>query len=62
MQIILNSAAQSIAGKCGEGYEVESAHPISFVAIASVRAATFAAMKDNSDNQTLLKARGSTSV
>lgn len=62
MQSALNSAANSIGAMAGDGYEIESAHPISFVAIASVRAATYEARKDNSDNQTLLKAVGSTRV
>lgn len=54
----LNSAAASIQGRAGKGYEIESAHPISFVAIASVYAATREARKDNLENNTLLKARG----
>lgn len=58
MQAVLNSAARQIAGSAGDGYEVESAHPISFVAIASVRAATSEARKENSENNTLLKALG----
>lgn len=58
MQAMLDSAARSIAGSAGDGYEVESAHPISFVAIASVRAATKEARKENSENNTLLKALG----
>ena len=41
MQAVLNSAAAQIAGAAGEGYETESAHPLSFAAIASVRAATY---------------------
>lgn len=62
MQSALNSAASSIANSAGDGFETEIAHPISFVAIASVRAATFEARKNNSDNNTLLKAVGSTRV
>lgn len=62
MQGILNSAASSIAGGAGDGYEIESAHPISFIAIASVRAATYKARKDNSENNTLLKATGSSKI
>ena len=58
MQAMLNSAARSIAGSAGDGYEVETAHPISFVAIASVRAASAAARKDSAENKTLEKAAG----
>lgn len=58
MQGVLNDAAQRIAGSAGDGYEVEAAHPIQFVAIASVRAATWKARKDNSENNTLEKAAG----
>ena len=58
MQAVLNDAASKTAGAAGDGYEVEAAHPISFVAIASVRAATWAARKDCSENNTLLKALG----
>ena len=58
MQSVLNSAANQIAAAAGPGYEVEAAHPISFVGIAAVHAATFAAKRDNSENNTLLKAAG----
>ena len=58
MQAVLNDAASRIAGIAGAGYEVEEAHPISFVAIASVRAETMAARLDDSENKTLLKAAG----
>ena len=58
MQSALNQAAAQIQGRAGAGYEVESAHPISFVAIASVYAATREAKKDNLKNNTLLKASG----
>lgn len=58
MQSILNNAAGQIAGNAGEGYEVESAHPIGFIAIASVKAATFKARRDDQKNKTLLKAAG----
>lgn len=57
MQSVLNSAAEQIAGAAGDGYEAEAAHPISFVAIASVRAASFKARRDNKNN-TLLKSAG----
>ena len=62
MQAILNNAANQIAGRAGDGYEVESAHPISFVAIAAVHARTQEARRDNSENNTLLKAAGGVSL
>ena len=62
MQAILNDAANQMAAAAGEGYEVESAHPISFVAIASVKAATYEARLDNSKNNTLEKAKGSVKI
>jgi hypothetical protein len=58
MQGILNSAAASIAASAGDGYEIEAAHNINFIGIASVKAATRAARKDCSENKTLLKAAG----
>lgn len=62
MQNVLNSAAGRIQEAAGEGYEVESAHPISFVAIASVRTEDFRSRRDNSTNNTLLKAAGSVKI
>lgn len=62
MQAILNDAANRIAGSAGDGYEVESAHPISFVAIAAVHASTQEARRDNAENNTLLKAAGGVSL
>ena len=58
MQSVLNDAANRIAGSAGSGYEIEAAHPISFVAIAAVHAESMNAKKDNHDNNTLLKAAG----
>lgn len=58
MQAVLNSAASQIASAAGPGFEVESAHPISFVAIAAVHAETSEAKRENSKNNTLLKAAG----
>lgn len=58
MQAVLNSAASQIASAAGSGYEVETAHPISFVAIAAVHARTYEARRKNSENNTLLKAAG----
>lgn len=59
MQGILTDAATRIAGAAGDGYEVEGAHPIHFVGIAAVHAATPAARRDNDKNSTLQKAAGS---
>lgn len=59
MQTVLNSAAAQIAAAAGDGYEIEAAHPIGFIGIASVRAATYKARRDNNKNDTLLKALGS---
>ena len=56
MQGILNDAADRIASAAGSGYGIESAHPIGFVAIASVYADSFVARIDNSKNNTLEKA------
>ena len=58
MQGVLNDAAQKIAGAAGDGYEVEAAHPIQFVAIASVRAATYDSYYDAMENRTLENAVG----
>ena len=58
MQGILNGAAAQIASRAGDGYEVETAHPIQFVAIASVRAATYDSYYDAMENRTLEKAVG----
>lgn len=59
MQAVLNSAANQIAAAAGDGFEVESAHPISFVGIAAVHAETPEAKRENSEDNTLLKAAGS---
>lgn len=58
MQEALNSAASQIANAAGDGYEVEAAHPISFVSIAAVHARSFKARRENSENNILLKAAG----
>lgn len=60
MQSILNEAAQSIAADCGDGYEavIEQAHPISFIAIASVKTKNKKGRFDNNQNNTLLKQSG----
>lgn len=53
MQGVLNAAAAQIASAAGEGHEVEAAHPIRFVAIASVRAVTYDAYYGDMQNHTL---------
>lgn len=58
MQGVLTDAAQRIAGAAGDGYEVEAAHPLSFVAISGVRAATYDSYYDALENKTLEKAAG----
>ena len=64
MQSVLNTAAQSIAQSAGSGYkaEIEQAHPISFIAIASVKTTNKSSRLDNNKNNTLLKAAGSTRI
>lgn len=62
MQAVLNGAAAQIRGAAGDGYAIETAHPISFVAIASVRTGDFMTRLDNSRNNTLLKAAGSVKI
>ena len=62
MQGVLNTAAAQIQAQAGDGYEVESAHPISFVAIASVRTGNFKAMLNESKNKTLETAMGSVKI
>lgn len=59
MQNILNGHAQRLAASAGDGYEavIERAHPISFIAIASVRTGTNRARRDNAKNNTLEKLR-----
>ena len=58
MQGVINGAAHRIAAAARAGYEVETAHPLSFVAIGSVRAATAEARRDNNKHNTLEKAAG----
>lgn len=63
MQSILNQAANQIASRAGVGYEaIESAHPISFIAIASVRTKTKEAKQKDLKTNTLLKASGSVKI
>lgn len=56
-----NNASPNIKGAAG-AYEVESAHPIRFVSIASVRATNFESRLDNSKHNTLEKAIGSVKI
>lgn len=62
MQSVLDAAAGKIAAAAGNGYEVESAHPLSFTAIASVRAATYDSYYDALENKTLDKAIGGVKI
>ena len=62
MQNVLNQAATQISAAAGDGYEIEAAHPTSFVAIASVRPDTLKARLDNSRHNSLLKAAGSAKI
>ena len=70
MQSVLNDAASQIADFANAnasprikdaqgGYEIEPAHPIRFISVASVSTANFPAMLDNSKHNTLEKAVGS---
>lgn len=73
MQGVLNDAANQIADfaranaspnikGAAEGWEVEAAHPIQYVAVAGVHATNFQARLDNSKHNTLEKAQGSVSI
>lgn len=59
MQSILTAAAKQIAAAAGDGYEAETARPLTYAAIASAYAGTYDAKLDNSERNTLLKAAGS---
>lgn len=56
---LLDTAANQIAAAAGDGYEVESAHGIRFIGIASVQADSWSARWHNSKENTLLRAMGS---
>ena len=58
MQTVLNQTASQIAGRAGDGFEVEGAHPLSFVAITSVRAESAEARRACNQNNALEKAVG----
>lgn len=62
MQAVIGSAAAQMKAAAGDNYEVETPHPISFIAIASVRTGNYKARLDNSKNNTLLKAAGRTKI
>lgn len=62
MQSTLNGAAAQILGSLGEGYEIESAHPITYIAIASVRAVSRKAKLESNKDNTLIKALGGTKI
>lgn len=51
---LLNEAAAKIAAAAGgDGYDIEPAHPIRWVSIASVRAVTYDTYYDALENKTL---------
>lgn len=56
MLAILNDGAARIAAAAGDGYDVETARPLTFAGIASVRAVTYDAYYDALENETLDKA------
>jgi hypothetical protein len=58
MQAIEESALAQVAGQLGDGFEVESSHPIGFVAIGSVRAKDNAARLAQNKNSVIDKAFG----
>ena len=62
MQALINRAAAAMQSVAGDGYEIEPAHPIGFIAIGSVRTGDFKSRLDNSKNNTLLKASGSVKI
>ena len=62
MQGILNQGAEAIAAAAGDGFEIEAAHPINFIAIASVYPATYKAKLKNGKHNILEKAKGSVKI
>lgn len=62
VQELLDSAAQQIAAAAGDGYEIEPAKSLRWIGLADVHAATPKAVRDNSENNTLLKAAGGVHV
>ena len=60
---LLNEAAARIAEAAGgDGYEVEPAHPIQWVSIASVYANTYDSYYDALENKTLETAAGGVKI
>lgn len=57
MAAICKEQADKICGRCGEGYATDTYHAQTRV-IASVYTDDFKAMKDNLENNTMLKAMG----
>lgn len=57
MQAVLEEHAAQVAGRCGAGYE-HDVHLTGGRAVASAYAVTPDAVKDNLDNNTLLRALG----
>lgn len=62
MLAVVNEAAAKIAAACGDGYEAETAHALSFDGIGSVAARTRKAKNSNRKHNTLLKAAGSVRI
>lgn len=58
MQAIEESALAQVAGQLGDGFEVETSHPIGFVAIGSVRAVTVQARLQQNKTKVIDKAFG----
>lgn len=59
MKGVLNTAASRISAAAGDGFSIETAHPITFVSIASVRTASFKARLRSRRDDVLRKARDS---
>jgi len=62
MQAIENSALAQVAAQLGDEFEVESSHPIGFVAIGSVRAKTYKARLAQNKTKVIDKAFGGVKV
>lgn len=56
MQTIENKALSQVAAQLGDGFKVEMSHPISYIAIGSVRPRTFAARKAQNESNVIDKA------
>jgi len=62
MQAIENKVLSQVAAQLGDGFEVESSHPIGFIAIASVRAKTYKARLAQNKTKVIDKAFGGVKV